>query len=170
MISLYHGSNMVIEEIDLQKTRPYKDFGRGFYLTSMKEQAQKMAQRVSRIYGGEPYAMEYIFHEEKLKEMELNTRIFEGPSKEWALFVINNRNRDYQDINSIECNHDNKYDLVIGPVADDDLALLFRQFSGGLISVEVLVEAMKFKKLTNQYSFHTERALELLEKAGWNHG
>ena len=106
----------------------------------------------------------------KLKEIELNTRIFEGPSKEWALFVINNRNRDYQDINSIECNHDNKYDLVIGPVADDDLALLFRQFSGGLISVEVLVEAMKFKKLTNQYSFHTERALELLEKVRWSHG
>ncbi len=144
MIRLYHGSNIAIEEIDLKKTRPYKDFGRGFYLTSMKEQAQKMAQRVSRI--------------------------FEEPSKEWALFVINNRNRDYQDIYSMECNHDNKYDLVIGPVADDDLALLFRQFSGGLISVEVLVEAMKFKKLTNQYSFHTERALELLEKAGWNHG
>lgn len=144
MIRLYHGSNIAIEEIDLKKTRPYKDFGRGFYLTSMKEQAQKMAQRVSRI--------------------------FEEPSKEWALFVINNRNRDYQDIYSMECNHDNKYDLVIGPVADDDLALLFRQFLGGLISVEVLVEAMKFKKLTNQYSFHTERALELLEKAGWNHG
>lgn len=144
MIRLYHGSNIAIEEIDLQKTRPYKDFGRGFYLTSMKEQAQKMAQRVSRI--------------------------FEEPSKEWALFVINNRNRDYQDIYSMECNHDNKYDLVIGPVADDDLALLFRQFSGGLISVEVLVEAMKFKKLTNRYSFHTERALELLERAGWNHG
>ena len=144
MIRLYHGSNIAIEEIDLQKTRPYKDFGRGFYLTSMKEQAQKMAQRVSRI--------------------------FEEPSKEWALFVINNRNRDYQDIYSMECNHDNKYDLVIGPVADDDLALLFRQFSGGLISVEVLVEAVKFKKLTNQYSFHTERALELLEKAGWSHG
>lgn len=144
MIRLYHGSNIAIEEIDLQKTRPYKDFGRGFYLTSMKEQAQKMAQRVSRI--------------------------FEEPSKEWALFVINNRNRDYQDIYSMECNHDNKYDLVIGPVADDDLALLFRQFSGGLISVEVLVEAMKFKKLTNQYSFHTEKALELLERAGWNHG
>lgn len=144
MIRLYHGSNIAIEEIDLKKTRPYKDFGRGFYLTSMKEQAQKMAQRVSRI--------------------------FEEPSKEWALFVINNRNRDYQDIYSMECNHDNKYDLVIGPVADDDLALLFRQFSGGLISVEVLVEAMKFKKLTNQYSFHTEKALELLERAGWNHG
>lgn len=144
MIRLYHGSNIAIEEIDLKKTRPYKDFGRGFYLTSMKEQEQKMAQRVSRI--------------------------FEEPSKEWALFVINNRNRDYQDIYSMECNHDNKYDLVIGPVADDDLALLFRQFSGGLISVEVLVEAMKFKKLTNQYSFHTEKALELLERAGWNHG
>lgn len=170
MICLYHGSNMVIESIDLEKTRPYKDFGRGFYLTALKEQAEKMAQRVSRIYGGNPYVTEYVFHDEKLSESGLNVRVFNKPTKEWALFVINNRDRNYQDILSVECNHDRKYDLVIGPVADDDLALLFRQFSGGLIGADVLVEAMKFKKLTNQYSFHTRKALSLLEKTGENHG
>jgi hypothetical protein len=51
---LYHGSNIEIEDIDLAKCRPFKDFGRGFYLTTKKDQAQKMANRVSRIYGGSP--------------------------------------------------------------------------------------------------------------------
>lgn len=52
---LYHGSNMVIDEIDLNKCRPYKDFGQGFYCTEIKEQAELMAKRVARIYGGTPY-------------------------------------------------------------------------------------------------------------------
>lgn len=51
---LYHGSNVVIESINLALCRPYKDFGRGFYLTDIEEQAEKMAVRVSRIYGGSP--------------------------------------------------------------------------------------------------------------------
>ena len=31
---LYHGSNIDIKEIDLAMCRPYKDFGKGFYLTT----------------------------------------------------------------------------------------------------------------------------------------
>ena len=41
---LYHGSNTAIDGIDLNRCRPYKDFGRGFYLTDIREQAQRMAQ------------------------------------------------------------------------------------------------------------------------------
>ena len=51
---LYHGSNVKIDSINLAMCRPYKDFGKGFYLTDMKEQAEKMAARVARIYGGFP--------------------------------------------------------------------------------------------------------------------
>ncbi len=51
---LYHGSNTEIKMINLALCRPYKDFGRGFYLTVIKEQAEKMAVRVARIYGGSP--------------------------------------------------------------------------------------------------------------------
>ncbi len=47
---------------------------------------------------------------------------------------------------------------MICPIANDDLALLFRQFADGLLSIETLVNEMKYKKLTNQYSFHTEKA------------
>lgn len=125
-----------------------------------------MASRVSRIYGGTACVTCFEFDERALEDSLIHTRIFEAPSKEWALFVIHNRNRDYGEITSIECNLDNKYDLVVGPIANDDLALLFRQFSNGMIGVETLVKEMKFKKLTNQYSFHSDKALRYLMKAG----
>lgn len=68
-MKLYHGSNLDINEIDLSKCRPYKDFGQGFYLTELEEQAVKMAKRVARIYGGEPIVNIYSFDENAIKGM-----------------------------------------------------------------------------------------------------
>ena len=156
---LYHGTNCVIDKIELNKCRPYKDFGRGFYLTTMKEQAEKMARRVSRIYGGKPVVN--VFRYETVIDKKINVKSFEAPTEEWARFVINNRNGE----NSTRDNNlGNRYDIVIGPVANDDLALLFRQFSNGMIGIDTLIREMKYKKLTDQYSFHTERALRYLTK------
>ena len=53
-MKLYHGSNTQIRNINISMCRPYKDFGKGFYLTDIKEQAERMAIRVSKIYGGNP--------------------------------------------------------------------------------------------------------------------
>lgn len=163
---LYHGSNVDIQQIDLLKCKPNKDFGRGFYLTTIKEQAERMALRVCRMFGGKPFVNIYSFDEKILFSKELNVRIFEKPSEDWAKFVITNRN--YKRIEKVQGdnNIDNRYDIVIGPIANDDLALLFRQFSDGLISVETLVKEMEFKKLTDQYSFHTQRSLSYLLKTG----
>ena len=61
---------------------------------------------------------------------------------------------------------DNKYDIVIGPIADDDMALLFRQYENGMITFENMLSGMIYKKTTNQYSFHTEKAIALLKKVG----
>lgn len=156
---LYHGTNCVVDKIDLNKCRPYKDFGRGFYLTTIKEQAEKMAQRVSRIYGGKPVVN--VFRYDSVVDNRINIKRFDAPTEEWARFVINNRNGE----NSVgDNNSDNKYDIIIGPVANDDLALLFRQFSNGMIEIDTLIREMKYKKLTDQYSFHTARALRFLTK------
>ena len=54
IVRLYQGSNIVIDNINLAMCRPYKDFGQGFYLTDIEEQAEKMAIRVARIYGEKP--------------------------------------------------------------------------------------------------------------------
>lgn len=166
---LYHGSNTDIKCIDLAMCRPYKDFGRGFYLTELKDQAEKMAKRVAKIYGGIPIVNIYEIGD-ILGNDELNVRKFdEQPSEEWARFVMNNRSRGFTDYSSPECNLDNKYDIVVGPVADDDMAMLFRQYQNEIITFENLISGMTFRKTTNQYSFHTERAVALLRKVGVFH-
>ena len=83
---------------------------------------------------------------------------------EWAKFVMNNRNRAFIDEKDVLCNKDNKYDIVIGPVADDNMALLFRQYENEMIDFDTLLKGMIYKKTSSQYSFHTEKSIKLLRK------
>ena len=154
---LYHGSNTAFREIDLAACRPNKDFGRGFYLSPDKSAAERMARRTVRRFDGRPHVMTFEFNESLLGDAP--SRRFPAPSEEWARFVMANRRPDMP---SSDHNRDNRYGLVVGPVANDDLALLFRQFELGLVSVEMLVHEMQYKQLTVQYSFHTVAALASL--------
>ena len=72
------GSNIEIKSIDLSKCRPYKDFGRGFYLTSIKEQAEIWAKRVSRIFSGESWITVFEFDESVLSADNLSIKVFDG--------------------------------------------------------------------------------------------
>lgn len=164
---LYHGTNLDIQTIDLALCRPYKDFGRGFYTTEILEQAQKMAKRVAKIYGGMSIVNVYEVVDDFMENSELNILEFGNiPSEKWAVFVMNNRNKFYMDFRSESCNFDCKYDIVSGPIADDDMTVLFRQYQNNLISLDALIQGMTFCKTTSQYSFHTERAVKLLKKVG----
>lgn len=71
---LYHGSNMVIHKIDFSKCRPFKDFGKGFYCTAIKDQAELMAKRVARIYGGSPKITAFEFDEEFISRRKLTLK------------------------------------------------------------------------------------------------
>lgn len=154
-MKLYHGSNTIIEQIDLTKCRPYKDFGQGFYLTEIKEQAEQMARRTSAIYGGEPVITTFEFDELALGI--LSVKKFESPCEEWALFVMANRNRK-----NVQPTH--SFDIVIGPVADDTIATLFRNFDDGIIDLQMLVSGLKYKKVTSQYFFHSAKAINFLHR------
>ncbi len=163
---LFHGSNVKVSDIDLSKCRPNKDFGRGFYLTDIEEQAVQMSKRVTRMYGGTPTVSRFDLDEKIFSDDAVSAMIFEAPNREWALFVINNRNRKYADHKNPLSNHDNKYDIVTGAVANDDIAYLFRTFSNGLIDMDALVRGLEYKILTRQYSFHTTKALRYLKASG----
>jgi len=159
---IYHGSNVQVTEIDLLKCRPYKDFGRGFYLTDIREQAVQMAHRVARLYGGSPLVSTFSFDEAAITSDDIKTLSFEKPNKDWALFVLNNRDKRFKDIGDALCNQDSKYDIVLGPVANDDITYLFRTFTRGLIDMDALIRGLEYKELTSQYSFHTENSLKYL--------
>lgn len=167
---LYHGTNLDIQSIDMALCRPYKDFGRGFYTTELLEQAQKMAKRVAKIYGGTPFVNVYEISDDLLDSKKLNIRDFgKIPSKSWALFVMNNRNKYFTDFESKDCNFDCKYDIVSGPIADDDMTVLFRQYQYDMISLDTLLNGITYRETTSQYSFHTERAIKFLKKVGVFH-
>lgn len=164
---LYHGTNLDIKVIDLALCRLYKDFGRGFYTTDMPEQAQKMAVRVAKIYGGSPIVNIYSIADDFLTLADLKIKDFGVvPSEKWALFVMNNRDRRFINYENADCNFDCKFDIVHGPVANDDMATLFRQYQNEWISFDTLVKSMTYKETTSQYSFHTEKAVRLLKKEG----
>ena len=164
---LYHGSNIVIDSINLAMCRPYKDFGKGFYLTDIKEKAGNMAVRVSKIYGGSPVVNTFEIQDEIRKIDDIRVKDFGlETTEEWAKFVMNNRNRSFTNVKDTLCNKDNKFDIVIGPVADDNMALLFRQYENEIIDFETLLKGMIYKKTSSQYSFHTEKGIKLLRKVG----
>jgi hypothetical protein len=158
MITLYHGSNVAITEIDLEKGLPDKDFGKGFYLTDILEQAEGMAQRRTRIVGaGEPIVTAFAFDNLDI-DMQLKVKIFpDEPCEEWAAFVNANRH-------SSETGFFHPYDVVIGPVANDGVAYQLERYNEGAIDLKTLTQELSYRKLNRQYFFGTKRAIEKLKR------
>ena len=155
---LYHGSNVDIESIDIGRSSVGKDFGCGFYLTASREQAERMGRRRARLYGGEMVVSTFEFDENAAREAGLNIKDFGTYSKEWADFVLANRKNDTR--TQI---HD--FDIVHGPIANDDVGFQIRRLLAGMITIETFLEELKYKEgITYQYFFATERSVQFLKK------
>ncbi len=156
-MKLYHGTNAAIETIDLTKGLQYKDFGKGFYLTTERATAIRMAQKKARLFGGKAILITYDFDESAL-ESDLNVKIFpEKASVEWFLFVDANRDRKREH----PIHH---YDIVIGPIADDGVVLQLTNYREGIYTPEQAAKLLQDKYLDQQYFFGTTRALHFLHK------
>ena len=154
-MKLYHGSNITIDIIDLSKGKEHKDFGRGFYTTHQREQAEYWSRRIADRFGGRPTVTEFEFDYDAAVSDGLNIKIFEKPDREWALFVMSNRRQDTEVFR-----HD--YDIVIGPVADDRMARLFGLYDMEIIDLDAVVAGLEYKDLNSQYFFATEKALKYI--------
>ena len=152
---LYHGSNMVIDKIDLEMSKPNKDFGKGFYLSENESQAMEMANFKSALLGGEPIVTKFEFNELMMQSSDLRIKIFTDYSEEWADFVFANR----------EGNDVELYDIVYGPIADDKVGLQIRKLKDGSIDKAEFLNRLKYMKgITYQYYFGTEKSIQYLEK------
>jgi len=158
MLKLYHGSTVEISEIDLSKSRPNKDFGKGFYLSANRQQALRMAEFKALTEGGNPTINTYLFDDELLKSNKLKTLIFNGYTEEWAEFIFANRNNPTK-----QQVHD--YDIVYGPIANDRVGVQISKYETGIISLEQFIENLKYMGgVTYQYFFGTEKAISKLQK------
>ena len=156
MIKLYHGSNVRIGRIDISAGHINKDFGKGFYLTDIKEQAEAMAKRKSRMYiDAQPIVTSFVFDDSCIKNSSLKVKVFEEVSEEWAEFVYQNRRAS-------ESGYRHDYDIVIGPVADDGVVMQLDRYEMGMITLSQLVSELRYKRLNNQYFFGTECSIKYL--------
>ena len=154
MIKIYHGTNTTFDKVELDKCLPYKDFGRGFYLTTIRTQALARAKNKCNFEGGAPTILVYQFDEKELTNM--NVKYFEKPTEEWANFIFANRNKRNKKMHN--------YDIVIGPVADDGVIASIRLYETKVIDLAEFVKRLEYAHPNIQYAFCTERAIALLQK------
>lgn len=157
-MTLYHGSNQDIAEVDLLKGMSYKDFGRGFYLTPDYDTACRMAKKKARLLMGVPTVIEYELDETVLEDGSLAVLRFpEKATVEWAHFVDGNRDRNH----SVE---PHCYDVVCGPIADDGVAYSLGRYHEGTMTIEELAATLQDKFLDQQVMIGSQRALSYLKK------
>jgi hypothetical protein len=144
---LYHGSNKNFDTVDLSKSKDKRDFGMGFYTTTLREQAEDWAKALFDRYGGDGI---FIYEAELQLSGELSVKTYEGLSEEWLLMVQKNRV-----LGSIQ----HKFDIVQGPVANDRTARTIALYIAGIINANEAIERLQYNQINNQVSLHTPAAL-----------
>lgn len=143
-MELYHGSNVTVANPQILVSGFYKDFGYGFYCTNIEKQARKWAltKRGNSIVSVYQY----------LPDSRLKVLSFPQMTDEWLDFVA-------------DCRRGVKhgYDIVEGPMADDQIWDYVEDFMEGTISREAFWVLAKFKYPTHQIVFCTQKALETIK-------
>lgn len=149
-MNIYHGSDVVVEKPEILPSNRLLDFGIGFYTTSNKEQADRWAEKVSlRNNTGKRFLSVYSLDIERARK-QLNIIEFISANEKWLDFItLNRRGKESP----------KEYDIVIGPVADDNVYLTVKLFETGVLDKEEALKRLKVEKLFNQILFHTEKSL-----------
>lgn len=145
--TIYHGSNVEVSSPRILQNGFYKDFGYGFYCINLERQAK----RWTMTRKGKTVVNRYEYVPDK------NQKIlsFSEMSDDWLDFVVSCRR-------GIE--HD--YDIVEGPMADDQIWNYVEGFMEGRVSKAAFWELVKFRYPTHQIVFCTEEALKTITFKG----
>ena len=151
---LYHGSVSLFEAIDLNKSKDRRDFGKGFYTTVLETQAVQWGRKLAQRERKNNY---YVYQYQFMPKPDLRIKRFYGMDLNWLEFIKTNR---------IEGGCKHEYDIVIGPVADDDTLPTLLLYLDGTINANTAIEMLKYNQVNNQISFHTQVGLTSLQFAG----
>lgn len=146
-IMVFHGSNVEVSKPKILQNGFYKDFGYGFYCTKLEKQAKRWA--LTR--KGNSIVNKYSYNENP----NLKIKSFSEMTDEWLDFVVECRRGTLHD-----------YDIVEGPMADDQIWNFVEGFIEGRITRTAFWELVKFNYPTHQIVFCTEDALSTLEFEG----
>ena len=145
---LYHGSYTVIEKPNLSFSRMRTDFGKGFYLTPIKTQAESWSRRFSLQHGASVVSF-YEFLPVIGERLPIDTRIleFDTYNLEWLEFIA-----------ACRLGHpvDSGWDLVIGGVANDKVFDTLQLYFDGLIAANDAIGRLRYDKPNLQYCFKAQ--------------
>lgn len=152
-MKVYHGSWIEVSVPDLKHSRTDVDFGKGFYVTPIREQAVKWCGRFKR-RGKQGIVTSYIFDDCAIQN--LNVLKFDSYSEEWLDFILNcRREKDSSD-----------YDIVMGGVANDKVFNTVELYFDHLIDKKEAINRLKYEKPNMQICFRTISELETLRYEG----
>ncbi len=148
---IYHGSNAVIMEPDVEHSFRALDFGKGFYTTTVKEQAERWAKRKASIYGqGKGIASVYQMLDEP---QGLVYKDFGENLDEWIDFVCKCRDGGNEYL---------QYDLITGKVANDKVFRVVDMYHSGIWEKERALKEIKIYPTYDQTAFITMKAIKQL--------
>lgn len=143
---VYHASPNIIPNPDVTHSRDYLDFGKGFYLTTIREQAEKYAQRF-KLRGKDAFVNIYELDDDL---GSLNIKIFQHYNEEWLDFVAAcRRNVDAS-----------TYDIVIGGIANDKVFRTIDLYFSGDMTKDEALRKLKFEQPNNQLCIRTQVAID----------
>ena len=146
---VYHGTNIIIERPDCKKGREGLDFGHGFYVTTMREQAAEWAKHVAANNGGIPIINAYTIDREAILR-EGRSVIFNAYDEQWLDFVV--RNRQGLPVSD--------YDYIEGGVANDRVVDSVRLYILGLIPIDVALYRLSMHQPNNQICLRTQDLID----------
>jgi hypothetical protein len=145
-MKVYHGSTAVIEKSLVGAGRNNLDFGCGFYVTDLEEQAISWASRP--LNSGKSQLLNvYDFNKDKVLEAGFRYLVFENYDEKWLDFVISNRKGGSEW---------NKYDVVEGGIANDRIFNTIELYISELISKEEALARLQYEKPNNQICIHNQ--------------
>lgn len=145
-MKLYHSSFVAVETPDILHSRNFLDFGKGFYLTSIYEQAVRYAQRFIR-RNRDAWLSIYEF---ECNLSEWKGRQFDAYDREWLQFVAKCR----------AGNDDSGFDIVIGGIANDKVIQTLDRYFEGELSEDETLGLLKYEKPNIQYCIRSQDMLD----------
>jgi hypothetical protein len=158
-MELYHGSTVVVSRLRIIVPNRALDFGAGFYCTSDIDQAKRWAHRLCRRvrrFSPDAKALVSIYEFDDAQSVILSNKKFPFSNKEWLDFVASHR---------LLQGDTEQYDLIIGPVANDDTFQVIQDYTNAPnkeLYAPVALDRIKASNLKDQYVFKSEKALGLL--------
>ena len=145
---LYHGSNIEVSNPDILHSQVCLDFGTGFYVTSVKEQAIRWAKRKALLQGNESGIVSlYEFSE----DANFIIKDFGDDLETWIDFVCDCRNGS-------DCFK--KYDLIKGKVANDKVFRVVDMYKKGIWDKKRTLNEIKVYETYDQFAFISQQAID----------